>query len=515
MMGNPISRARNRSAGTMSGYSFDRHGVDLDRRRLLAGVGALALTGLAAPILAAAEPAAPVTLIAGRRTIEVNGRAASVFGIAQPDGTRGLYTAIGQPFRVTVRNESGADTLLHWHGLAPPYRQDGTPGLSGPPIPPGGTAQYDFPLAFGGTHWMHSHQGLQEQALMAAPLIICEPGDEERQEVVLLLEDFSFRTPQEILAGLRGATPAPAMAGMKHGDMPGMSGMAMDKADAPMSMPMSMHMPMKMDLNDVRYDAFLANDRTLADPQILRVERRGRVLLRIINGASSSAFRIDLGPVRAMLVAVDGHRVQPATGTSFPLAMGQRIDLVLDLPAEHPVVPVFAVLEGERRRTGLILAAAGAPVTKLPELADKPAAPLDFALEQRLAAATPLAAKRADRTHEVALTGSMAGYAWSLNGRAYGVDKPLPVATGERVELVMTNRSMMAHPMHLHGHYFQVVALDGKRFAGALRDTVLVPPMHAVTIAFDANNPGRWAFHCHNLYHMASGMMTSVQYETF
>ncbi|MEI9987337.1 MAG: multicopper oxidase domain-containing protein [Aliidongia sp.] len=130
----------------MSGYFFDRHGVDLDRRRLLAGAGALALTGLAARILpAAAEPAAPVTLIAGRRTIEVNGRAASVFGIAQPDGTRGLFTEIGQPFRVALRNESGTDTLLHWHGLTPPYQQDGVPGLSGPPIAPGGTAQYDFP----------------------------------------------------------------------------------------------------------------------------------------------------------------------------------------------------------------------------------------------------------------------------------------------------------------------------------------------------------------------------------
>ncbi len=249
--------------------------------------------------------------------------------------------------------------------------------------------------------------------------------------------------------------------------MPGMSGMAMGKSDAPMAMPM--HMPMKMDLNDVHYDAFLANDRTLADPQIVRVDRRGRVLLRIINGASSSAFRIDLGPVRATLVAVDGHRVQPVTGTSFPLAMAQRIDLALDLPAEHPVVPVFAVLEGERRRTGLILAADGASVTKLPDHADKSAPALDFALEQRLAAVTPLAAKRADRTHQVALTGSMAGYAWSLNGLAYGADKPLMVATGERVELVMTNRSMMAHPMHLHGHSFQVVALDGERFAGAVR----------------------------------------------
>jgi FtsP/CotA-like multicopper oxidase with cupredoxin domain len=118
----------------------------------------------------------------------------------------------------------------------------------------------------------------------------------------------------------------------------------------------------------------------------------------------------------------------------------------------------------------------------------------------------------ADRTHQIALSGSMAAYDWGINGFAYGQGAPLTVAKGERVEFVITNRTMMAHPMHLHGHVFQVIAINGKRFPGAMRDTVLVPPMASATIAFDADNPGRWVFHCHNLYHMAAGMMTIVQY---
>jgi FtsP/CotA-like multicopper oxidase with cupredoxin domain len=89
----------------------------------------------------------------------------------------------------------------------------------------------------------------------------------------------------------------------------------------------------------------------------------------------------------------------------------------------------------------------------------------------------------------------------------------LPVRAGDRVEVTMTNQSMMGHPMHLHGHHFQVVAIDGRRLNGAMRDTVWVPPMRTVSVAFDANNPGRWAFHCHHLYHMASGMMTTLAYE--
>jgi len=104
-------------------------------------------------------------------------------------------------------------------------------------------------------------------------------------------------------------------------------------------------------------------------------------------------------------------------------------------------------------------------------------------------------------------------YNWGVNGASYPDAVPLTVARGERVEIGMTNRTMMSHPMHLHGHFFQVVAVDGERFPGAVRDTVLVPPMMTVTIAFDADNPGQWVFHCHNLYHMASGMMTTLRYD--
>jgi FtsP/CotA-like multicopper oxidase with cupredoxin domain len=102
----------------------------------------------------------------------------------------------------------------------------------------------------------------------------------------------------------------------------------------------------------------------------------------------------------------------------------------------------------------------------------------------------------------------MADYTWGIAG------DPLTVRHGERIEIDMMNMSMMAHPMHLHGHHFQVTAIGGESFAGAVRDTVLVPPMQTVRIAFDAFNPARhWAFHCHHLYHMASGMMTTLSYK--
>jgi FtsP/CotA-like multicopper oxidase with cupredoxin domain len=506
--------------------------VMLNRRQFLASVatigGAAILSRAARPVLASGA-GAPVTLQVGTRTIEVRSKAVKVFGIRQPDGTAGLYTNVASPFRVHLENESGEPTLIHWHGLKPPYQQDGVPDISAPPIPPGGSADYDFPLAFPGTFWMHSHQGLQEQRLMAAPLIIRDTMDDGAQEVVIMLHDFSFRTPEEIFAGLRKLTSSAGMKtrgtgamsakpmqgmdmgaaarqgtpGMDHGDM---HGMAMGHEDASAG-------GKAMDLNDVAYDAFLANDRTLADPEVVRVERGGRVLLRIINGASASNFVVDLGQLKGDLVAVDGHPVQPVAGSRFPIAMAQRIDLRIQLPRAQQAHPVFAVLEGERKRTGVILAPAGAHVSKLAEAADKAAPALGLKLENALRATTPLIAKPADRNHRIELTGSMDAYDWGINGLPYGNDTPMPVRNGERLEIIMTNKTMMSHPMHLHGHFFQVLAINGKRFSGAVRDTVLVPPVTSVTIAFDADNPGRWAFHCHNLYHMQSGMMTTVQYE--
>jgi FtsP/CotA-like multicopper oxidase with cupredoxin domain len=101
-----------------------------------------------------------------------------------------------------------------------------------------------------------------------------------------------------------------------------------------------------------------------------------------------------------------------------------------------------------------------------------------------------------------------------INNVAWTKDvPPLMISEGERVELVITNQTMMSHPMHLHGHSFQVVAIDGNRFAGALRDTLLVPPKTIVIVAFDADNPGWWAFHCHLLYHQHAGMFQTVRYE--
>jgi FtsP/CotA-like multicopper oxidase with cupredoxin domain len=276
---------------------------------------------------------------------------------------------------------------------------------------------------------------------------------------------------------------------------------------------MAMGAAAKPDLNDVKYDAFLANDRTLADPEVVKVEPGGRVLLRVINSSSMSAFHLDLGELDGELIAVDGFRVAPVTARRFPIAVAQRLDVRLSIPRAPAAHPVLALLEGENRQTGIILQAGDAPVTRVPDTAAAASPALTLDLERRLRAARPLKSRKANRVHTLNLTGQMAGYVWSLNGVAWNENvPPLPVAKGERVELVFVNKTPMPHPMHLHGHEFQVVEIDGKRFPGAVRDTVLVPPGRRVVVAFDANNPGYWALHCHLLYHLEAGMFTTLRY---
>jgi FtsP/CotA-like multicopper oxidase with cupredoxin domain len=449
--------------------------------------------------------ASPTVLRLERRAIEVKGKPASVFAISQPDGTSGISTRVGAQFRVRVENRISKPSLIHWHGLTPPWQQDGVPGISGPPIPAGESAAYDFPLRFGGTFWMHSHQGLQEQSLMTAPLIIHDQRDRpDQQDVTLMLADFSFTPPEEIYAALKKGSTMPAMAGAPSSGAGGV-----DRSKEP-----GMRMAdTKPDLNDVKYDAFLANRRTLGDPEVVHVEPGGRVLLRVINSSSMSAFHLDLGELEGELIAVDGFEVEPVTGKRFPIAVAQRLDVRLGIPRATAAYPVLAVLEGENKQTGIVLRAGNAPITRVPDTAATASGALTLDLERRLRATVPLAPRKADRRHTLNLTGNMAGYSWSINNIAWTKETPpLAVAKGERVELLFVNQTPMPHPMHLHGHEFQVMAINDQRYSGAVRDTVLVPPGHRVLVAFDANNPGLWALHCHLLYHLEAGMFTTVRY---
>jgi len=473
----------------------------LSRRGFLAASAALAAPLFLPRGLRAETP--PRLLRAMTRTLDIGGRAVSVKGILNEQGTTGLILDPGEAFRVDLANDLDSATILHWHGQIPPNAQDGVPDMPQPVLAPGERRSFDFPPT-PGTHWMHSHIPLQEMELLAAPLIVRRAEDlaADRQEVVILLHDLSFRPAEEVLAEITGGkggmahdnfAMGHAMGGMGH-DMSTMGGMSMGA----------------MDLNDFNFDAYLANDRTLDDPEVVSVDKGGRVLLRIINGAAATVFWIDTGALLGRAVATDGNPIQPVAGSRFGLAMGQRLDIELDLPGEGGAFPILALREGAVERTGIILATKGAAIARIAGLSETahPAFSGDLRQETQFSALVSLADRPVDRADTLMLGGSMMPYLWTIDGQAWGTHRPVPARAGERVTLTFHNMSMMAHPMHLHGHHFQVVALNGRAIAGSRRDTVHVPPMSMVSIALDAGEVAHWMLHCHHMAHLATGMMT-------
>ena len=328
----------------------------ISRRQFLASTAAVGVASAVPTLIAfpgTALAAAPTVIRAETRIIDVFGRPATVLGLVQPGGAHGLVTLAGQSFLVRLENALDAPTLIHWHGLTPPFGQDGVPDLPQPLLQPGESYDYGFPLETPGTHWMHAHT-LQEQQLLAAPLIVTDPAEAglDEQAVVVLFHDFSFKTPEELLAGLTGATAG----------------------------------------------------------------------LRLINGATATAFWIDTGVLEGEAIAVDGNAIIPVCGRRFALGMGRRIDIRIRLPQQEGAWPILALREGARQRTGFFLATQGGAVKRISSMGETAAGPLDLDLEANFRAVQPLR----NRSDPVFLGGTMENYAWTLNGKAWGSHQLLP-----------------------------------------------------------------------------------------
>ena len=174
----------------------------------------------------------PVHLFVKEVPLKVLGKEVKVIAIEQADGTHGYSPEKSDGFHVEVVNQLKVPTSIHWHGLILPNLMDGVPFVTQNPIPPGKSFRYDFPLKQSGTYWMHSHYGLQEQLYNSAPLIIWTPEERAKadQQVVVMLSDFSFTPPEQILKGLKAGMqmtgtkqnpPGKRMAAMDSGKMAG------------------------------------------------------------------------------------------------------------------------------------------------------------------------------------------------------------------------------------------------------------------------------------------------------
>jgi multicopper oxidase len=387
----------------------------------------------------------------------------------------------GDVLRIQVQNALAEPTSIHWHGILLPAGMDGVPGVSNDPIAPQRTFVYEFPLRQTGTYWYHSHWALQEQIGLAGPLVIEAADDPLRvdRDVVVMLSDWLHRSPYDVLAALRKGPQQP------------------------------MAMPMTADLSDVTYDGFLLNGRGANDPWTLAAKPGERIRLRVVNAAASTYFRIVLDGHPLQVTHADGLAVEPVTVDQLTMGMAESYDVVVALSGAGSFTLHAIAQDGSGQAVGVLHTPDVKPTasTTLPPVAGRALAYGDL----RAPAPTTLP-DGPPRTFALNLQGDMKRYVWTIDGQVYPKTDPLLIRQGERVQVSLTNQTMMWHPMHLHGHFFRVLQGAGER--APLKHTVNVAPKETVRIEFTADNPGRWIFHCHNLYHLEGGMARVFEYET-
>lgn len=453
--------------------------------------------------------------------LTVLGRSVERGCIRQLNGQRGYTTAEDNGINLELINRLNVPTTVHWHGLILPNAMDGVPFVTQPPIPPGERQRIHYPLVQNGTFWMHSHYGLQTQSYVAEPFVILDEEQEQWADrtITVMLRDFSFTPANQVLNNVvdgergGGTAMAQSLATFNWKQTRPLLSQQWDETRQRFSW--KQEQGVLMMAPDVIYDALLANERSLDDPQIIDVEPGETVAIRWIAGGAFMNYFLDLGELEGELLRTDANPVEPIKGSVFQLALAQRLTLRVTVPETPGVFPLLALGERSNLRCGVVLRSN--PKLGVPNLApqtDQWTGPLDFTQDRQLRAQQPLASRPADNSIPIALTGPAPQYTWGLNDRFYPYRDPYWVERGQRVEMVFSNPTPMGHPMHLHGHEFQILEINGEPLAGALRDTVLVPKGGTCRIAFDANNPGVWAFHCHIAYHHVRGMFNVVAYRS-
>ena len=455
---------------------------------------------------AAAGPVRKVRLVAEAIEVEVGpGEVWRTWGYNGQYPGPEIRVKEGERLHITVENElPGAGTTVHWHGVPVPNPMDGVPGLTQEPIPPRDAMVYEYEATPAGSYMYHSHQYLQLDRGLLGPLVIEErtPHVDYDREHVLILDDFLPGEPQPLEELADGG------GGMMGRGMGRMMGRGEDGQDRGGMMQGRGGMMQGMGGIVPPYEGLLINGHLPEAPAEFEVRRGERVRLRLINPSSATTYRLAIGGHRMAVTHADGRPVEPVTVDRLTIGMGERYDVVVeaDNPGVWPIVAATVEGDAAPARAVLRYADAGGSTLRggLPE-GLRGGRALRYADLQSVETLPPEGAP--DRTFDLTLSGGMMmdPGVWTIDGQTYPDAASLEIREGERVRVNMVNRSMMLHPMHLHGHFFRV--------GNALKDTVLVEPhMGRTSFEFVADNPGRWFFHCHNLYHLEAGMAREIRY---
>jgi len=540
----------------------------LDRRTFLATAASLVPAWAQSAPTASGAPRGGVlsgediTLVLGWTEVEVAGRPTRAVTVNGQFPGPLIRLREGQDVRLRLINTLGEDTSIHWHGLLVPWKMDGVPGISFTGVPPGETFTAAFQVRQAGTYWYHGHSNMQEALGLFGPLVVDPAGEDPApfdREHVLMLSDWSQLHPHQVFRRLKQRpdyyNPArPTLSGLLSGAPPS----AADR---------KMWAAMRMDPADIA-DVAAPEWRQLVNGCNTDANWTGlfspgeRVRLRVINASAMTNFNFRIPGLPMTVVQADGQDVEPVETDEFQIAIAETYDVIVRPTADQPYALVAEALD----RSGLAratLAPRAGMIAPAPALRPRPLLTMrdmgmpdhgpggmdhsahggtgDGPRNPGSTGAAPAAAdrtgdrptglehvphrvltyrqlkslkvdpepRRPDRRLDIHLTGNMERYMWSFDGvRMSERPDPLVFRQDERVRVRLINDTMMPHPIHLHGHFFEVVT--GQPGRHPRKHTVNVLPGGIVTFDLMADAPGDWAFHCHMMMHMHAGMFRIV-----
>jgi len=478
--------------------------IQLSRRSLLlAGGGAVA--GMALWPMGAASAAETVE----KRLVAAPGKA-PIVGQSSPQTAVWCYNGEtpgpeirlrqGGRLRLIAENRLPEHTTIHWHGVRVPNAMDGAPEVTQPPIQPGGSFTYEFTVPDAGTYWYHPHAHSAEQVGrgLCGAFIVEEPAPPPvDRDLVWVLGDWRLQPDASI-------------------------------AD-------DFHNPMEMSMSGRIGNTVTINGRI---PSKISVRSGERLRLRLINTAPARIFRLEFKGHRPIVVAYDGQPIEPHVpeGGRVVLGPAMRADLIVDMAGEPgstaPVIDTFyeglsfklvdiGYTDDQPLRAQPLHPPAKLPANTMPEpdvaRAQHHDVTLTGGMMSGMGTSGGMAAGMMGGTGMGGMMGGMmgSGAMWAINGVAAEGHSMKPILTlvrGNTYILAIDNRTAWYHPIHLHGHSFRVITRNGMTTQyQEWRDTVLIPPRERAEIAFVADNPGDWMFHCHILDHQEAGMMSVIR----
>jgi len=474
------------------------------------------------------------TLTAQQTDIDLGGLTARTLAYGNTIPGPLIRANVGDELAIMVQNRLTEPTSVHWHGIALRNDMDGVEPAT-PNIPAGQDFTFRFSVPNAGTYWAHPHVGLEEDMGLYLPVIIddpTEPGNYDSEWIVVVDDwtDGVGKSPQQLYDSLtsrnkptmqnmpgsttatttttttttrpttkattKATTTTPTTVTTSTGAATGAAG-EVGTSDL-----------LGGDAGDIAYPYYLINGRVPAAATTFDAKPGQRIRIRFINTGSDTAFRVALAGHTMTVTHTDGYPVVPTQVDALLIGMAERYDVTVT--AADGVFPLVAAAEGKNAvARALLVTGSGsqpdpqfrpAELTKLVGTIDMFTATTSV----NLGAAEP------NLNLPVVLGGDMTKYEWTINGKPYSKTNPLHVRQGQRPTMTFDNRTMMYHPIHLHGHTFQLIKADGT--PGARKDTVIVLPKQKIDAVVVADNPGLWMLHCHNTYHAYAGMQTRLDY---